>query len=312
MNDSAAFSLKRFLVRVVPCAIGAGILWKLTLDQNAAFTIWLTKALHSLCGRPAPYLYCDETRLFWHATMFPPVVALTLGSYWIGWLGRVERALAGYVAHCGMTAIAIAINESPYVQQLSLLNPVTSTLVNANYLMLGVVIWVLAAGPWYGTARHGGTEARRHEGMEKRVARKWGSIIAGLSLGWATRVCLLWVAVGLVVPVFGMMGSKAGMAARGQVAAAMRAIPFFPQPSWSDVTVAADQQYERDRATAQALKEIRAAIETDEADGLESGALWYLTAHLFGSLRPQDDQLAAQFKAQAAMAMIKAKDVRAK
>ncbi len=301
------FSLWRFLLRVVPLAIGAGVLWKLTATENASFTVWLTKMLHGLAGRPAPYMFCDSTHLFWHATMFPPVVALMLGSYWIRWPGRVLRAAAGYVVQCGMTAIAITINESPYLQRTPLCDTLTSTLVNANYLMFGVVIWVLAAGPWYVSGRESSSR-----GMNSAGRVWWRRAVSAVRHGWWTRVVLLWVAVALVVPVFALSGSTEGRAARARVAAAMSNVPFFPQPSGGDTSAQLREQLQRDEATKHALYAIEAAIKADPADGSDSAALFYLTAHLLNSLRPPDANLRQQFRADALLMFHKATEARAR
>jgi len=143
------FAVRRFLLRAVPWVVAAGFLWHYTHAYNAAFTVAVTKYLHAWLGYPAPYMLCDETKLFWHATMFPPLVGLGLASYWLRWPDRILRVCSGYVGYCCLTAVAITINESPYMQQTPLRNMVTSPLVNADYLMFGIVIWMLTCGPWY-------------------------------------------------------------------------------------------------------------------------------------------------------------------
>ncbi len=292
-TNQPTFTLRRFLVRAIPFAVASGILWKLTATQNAAFTVWITKTLHTIVGRPAPYLYCDETTLFWHATMFPPLVALTLSAYWLSWPQRVLRACVGYVVYCGITAIAITLNESPYLQQTPLLTPLTSTLVNANYLMFGVVIWVLAAGPWYQAVTSGHGRAR------------------AMVQGWLTRICLLWLAVALIAPLSSLLGTRNGMVARAELGRVMNDIAFFPQPS-GDESLLVDRtaQLQRDGAAKIALTIVQRAIEADQESDRPSGPLWYLSAHLINSLRPDDPELRAQFKTQAAIALKLAKKTR--
>ncbi len=302
-SNPPTFSLPRFLARVVPLVIVAGIIWKATATHNASLTVWLTKALHHLARRPAPYMFCDHTTLYWHATMFPPVVALTLGSYWIRWPGRIIRAVAGYFVHCACTAIAITLNESPYLQQTPLLSPLTSTMVNANYLVIGVAIWVLAAGPWY-------QPAACLDSTGKQQTR-WGRAVSAVRNAWFTRVLLFWLALTAVVPMYAMFGARDGTAARARVAESLAAVPFFPHPSSAPRSVSLEAQLERDRAAVVALRAIRQAIESDQAEGYPSAALWHLTAHLLNSLRPEEDpELASQFKAQAALALHQAGKLR--
>ncbi len=309
-RSRSTFSLHRFVALAIPLAVAAGILWRLTGNANAAFTVWLTKALHGIAGYPAPYMYCDETTLYWHATMFPPVVALTLASYWLRWPQRLLRAAAGYVAHCGMTAIAIAVNESPYVQQTSVLTPLTSTLVNANYLMFGVVIWVLAASPWYAQPARRDPGSNQKDARDGAAATRWTRWASVMVRGWATRVGLLWIAVALVVPLSALLGPASGRAARVEIARALRDVPFFPHPSGSDTPVDRSEQLRRDEATKKALGKLEIAIKTDKENSLASGPLWYLSAHLVNSLRPEDAKLRQQFRKQAAIALIAAKKTR--
>lgn len=288
------FSIQRFMIYVVPLMVAAGVMWKFTGRQNAEFTIWFTKQLHWLACRPAPYLFCDGSRLYWHATMFPPVVALTLGSYWIKWPDRLLRTLVGYVAHCGMTAIAITINESPYLQPNSLLNPLTSTIVNANYLAFGVAIWVLAAGPWY---LKRDAEIAGSDGEPK--THRWLRWSRRLCCGWFSRVFLLWLAVAMIIPIYAMLGTDEAMSARARVAEKMSDVAFFPQPSSAAWPANQNEQLARDKATIEALMEIEGAIEADRDADVESAPLFYLTANLFNSLRPTDPTLAQKFRADA-------------
>lgn len=297
------FSLRRFLIRVVPLAIVAGVAWKFTSAWNADFTVWLVKAIHRLFLHPAPYLFCDTRRYFWHATMFPPVLALTLASYWLPWWDRGLRAMGGYVAYCGLTAIAIAINESPYLQQTDVLVPMSSTLVNANYLMFSVVIWVLAAGPWYG----GGRLPRAERIVEASPKKRWYPAWLG---GWGTRVLILWAAVAMVVPAYAMFGTPEAMAARAKVARRMRLVPFFPNPSGADVDVSAAEQLTRDDAVKKVLDALRETIEADAAAKRDSAALWHLTGRLLDSMRPPNAETARQIKLGAARALIKARKLR--
>ncbi|MEE9293587.1 MAG: hypothetical protein V3W34_01295 [Phycisphaerae bacterium] len=282
-------------------------MWRVTDQQNAGFTIWLTKLLHRLAGRPAPYLFCDGSKLFWHATMFPPVVALTLASYWIRWPDRLLRTAVGYVAHCAMTTIAITLNESPYLQPAALLNPLTSTLVNANYLMFGVGIWVLAAGPWYvrpGMAKSGAGPWR--------VGLMWRRALRSLCCGWLTRVLLLWAGVATIVPIYAMFGSAEAMSARARVGQKMSKVPFFPYPSKARSFVEVRQQLARDQATIEALMEIEKAIGADSRVDVESAPLFYLTAHLLNSLRPPHPGLAQKFRADAEYSYHRARNARAR
>jgi hypothetical protein len=273
-----------FLLRAAGWAVAAGVLWQFTREPNAAFTVWLTKRLHDLVGFPAPYLFADDSHLFWHATMFPPVVALTLGSFWLSWPARIVRSIVGYVVQCGVTAVAITLNESPYLQAADMLTPMTSTLVNADYLVIGVAIWVLLAGPWYGAGR-----GEPGVGLARRVWR-------ALYNSGVLRCLLLWFGITLIVPAAAMLGSPEGRSARWEMAAALREVPYFPYPSGAESGVDRATQDERDRLAKEALRAIQAAIETDLADGREVGALWYLAGHVFNSMRPEDAALMRELK----------------
>lgn len=318
-----AFSVPKFLIRALPWAALAAWVWNGTYAHNAAFTVWITKRLHGLLGFPAPYLFCDERHLFWHATLFPPAVALTLASYWLGWPDRLLRAIAGYLIYAGLTAIAITIHESPYVQQTEFLRPLTSTLVNANYLVFGVAIWILAASPWYGTVQPArlGTSvgsptndppqpaaevASRLVGKPGSLGRAWRII----RQGWFTRLLVMWLATFCVIPLYAMTGTKTAMAARWQMARALDAVPFFPQPSFAPPTVSREVQTERDHLTVAALEAIKKAINADEADQLQSAPLWHLTGHLLISLHPPDPERQKEYRKQGLIALEAAKRTR--
>lgn len=312
-NDARTISLGRFLCRAVPWAVAAGFLWHYTHVYNAAFTVTVTKFLHWCVGYPAPYMFCDGTSLFWHSTMFPPIVGLGLASYWLRWRDRVLRIVAGYVGHCCLTAVAITINESPYLQQTEFRDMVTSPLVNADYLMFGIVIWLLTCGPWY-EGRDGGTKELRHEGGsgdgERRGGYAWARMLTVIRDGWATRLVLLVVGVSVVVPVFAFTGSSAGREARARVADAMVAVPYFPHPSHEKLEVGAQKRVARERLATQAILEIEKAILADGVVHQPSAALYYLTGHLLLSLHPDDPVLAKQFRVQAALALREAEETR--
>lgn len=296
-QTTPAFTLWRFCPRVAAYALAAGFLWQFTMRANGDLTIWIVKFLHALTLHSAPYMLCDHSRFFWHATMFPPVVALTLASYWLPWPDRILRTLAGYLAHCAVTAVAITINESPYLQSTEMLQPFTSTLVNANYLVIGVAIWVLAAGPWHVTPVP----------TNDTVLRRCWQLVRH---GWLTRVLLLVLAFASIVPAFALFGSPEGRRTRADVAQAVRAIPFFPRPSGASSTVDRQTQNDRDQLTATALRAIQAAIANDESEDRESGPLWYLAGRLFDSLRHEDELMAAQHKGSALQALRMAQDAR--
>ena len=113
----------RLLWRAILWSAVAGLVWYYTRTYNAAITVWLAKSMHALVGYPAPYLFGDEPKYsyFWHATMFPPVVGLTLASYWLRWPDRLVRAVVGFFAHSCLTATAVCVNDSPYLQQTEFL-----------------------------------------------------------------------------------------------------------------------------------------------------------------------------------------------
>ncbi len=291
------WSVRRFVPRALLLMIVAGIVRHYTVSWNADFAVWTTKALHGLLGRPSPYMFCDESRLYWHATMFVPEVGLILASYWLGWTGRVVRVAAVYLAHTLLTACTISIHESPYLQQNGLVNVATSTLVNANYLLFGVAAWVLVAGPWY---RDQGDQ----RGLIKRVTGHW-----------LLRLMCLCLAVSLVVPLFGLMGTKDAMAARAEMGAAMRDVPWFPFPSNRDDDVAKAEQMTRDRAAAKALATIQTVLQADMAAAkddasIRSAPIWFLTAHVLASLRPDDAARRQAFKDQAALALMQSHERR--
>lgn len=275
------WSLPRFLWRVVLWTAAAGFAWEFTLAQNSGLAVWLTKSIHMLAGFPAPYLFCDEKRLFWHATLFPPVVGLTMASYWLRWPDRMVRTVVGYLAYCALTAVTIIIHESPYLPETELREVVTNTLVNANYLTFGVVIWVLAASPWY-LRRPSPPVASRGRGY--LLGRVWNAI----RQGWATRLMLLILGVSLAVPLFAMTGTKEGMTARLGVARAMRQISFFPFPSTAEVETTAQEQARYNRKAIAAGVQIGKAVQEDEADRLSSASLFYLSGQLLNSLRFDD------------------------
>jgi hypothetical protein len=300
-NAPPVWSLKPFLIRAVVWALLAAAVWKYTTSLNADFTIGIVKLAHSLAGRPAPYLFCDEYRLFWHATMFPPMVGLILGSYWLGWFDRIVRAAFGYVAQCVLTGVAITIHESPYLQQNDFINVVTANLVNAHYLLFGVVIWVLVAGPWYSQrSRDASTEDR------SLLRRAWDCV----RRGWAIRLVLLCVGVGATIPLFAMTGSDAAMAARSKLGRALSEVPFFPQPSNAALAVSPSEQRLRDDAVRRAMAELQGAILADQADDVESAALWHLTGHLLISLRPETESEKRDLSRRALMALTKARKSR--
>ena len=100
------WTLKSLLIRALPWTLLAAWIWKLTAVQNAAFTVMIAKWMHALAGRPAPYLFCDERMLFWHATMFPPIVGLgreQLATLEAGPVGDPDTAATLAVEHPGET-----------------------------------------------------------------------------------------------------------------------------------------------------------------------------------------------------------------
>lgn len=297
-NPAPILSVRRFLWRAVPWAVAAGFLWHYTHTYNAAFTVAVTKFLHWCVGYPAPYMFCDNTSLFWHSTMFPPVVGLGLASYWLRWPDRILRIMAGYVGHCCLTAVAITINESPYVQQTAFRDMVTSPLVNADYLMFGIVIWLLTCGPWY---------MRRDDGNN---VRPWGRAFRYVRDGWVTRLVLLVVGVSVVIPLFAFTGPQAGREARARVADALAAVPYFPYPSYEKRDVSVQERTARESLVSQALLEIEKAILADGLARQPSAALYYLTGHLLLSLHPKDQEQAKQFRLQAALALREAEKLR--
>jgi len=285
------WSLTRFLWRAVLWTAVAGVAWWYSATYNAALTIWLTKALHRAAGFPAPYMYCDERVLFWHATMFTPAVGFTLASYWLTWPGRVVRAVGGYAAFCCLTAITIAIHESPYLPETNYRFLTTNTLADACYLPFGLVIWVLAAGPWYGRT----SITLPASPDEKRVPSWPRRLWSATRGGWGTRLTILVMGVFLLIPIFAMTGTPEGMKARVAVARAMRQIPFNPRPSNILMDVPPNEQRQRDLKAAKAIELIGDAIEEDKTDGLSSAALYYLGGHLLYSLRPPNEEIARQF-----------------
>lgn len=309
MSDAPepSWSLRRFLWRAVPWVIACAVVWKFTFDQNDAVTVAITKFLHRLVGLPTPYLFCDEKKFFWHATMFPPVVGLTLASYWVRWPDRVVRAAVGYVTHCCLTAIAIAVHESPYLMQTEMRNPVTSMLVNANYLMFGAVIWLLAAGPWYVLRRGSSLKSGEGDGVVRVgrkerfltvAARNWRRVWGVVRYGWVTRLVLLVLGVSLVLPLFALTGTPSGMSARLEVARAMRAVTYFPQPSDAELAVDRAVRSRRDGLANEAVRAILTVIQGDEEAGLKSATMAYLVGHVLLSLRPENPERATELHAQ--------------
>ena len=286
------WSLWRFLWRAAIWMALAGVAWRFTLQANTAFTIWLTKLLHEAVLLPAPYLFCEARPLFWHAALFPPVVGLSLASYWLPWPSRLFRAAVGYVVYCCLTAITIAVHISPYLPETKMRLVATNTLVDANYLTFGLAIWVLAAGPWYAQAQRGRTDPRPpSEPRPSWLARLWRPI----RHGWLTRLVLLTLGVSLVIPLFAMTGTRQGWAARREMGTALRKVPFFPHPSnilMDNITPA--EQMERDRLTAEAIRKVRQVIDEDETDGFRASYVYYLAGHLFYSLRHPNDEIAQQ------------------
>ncbi len=285
------WSIGPFLLRAIPWTLAAFFFWKYTIGPNADFTVWLTKALHRWTDFPAPYLYCDASRFFWHATLFPPVIGLTLASYWLSWPQRIIRAVGGYVAYCCLTAITIAIHVSPYLPENDIRLITTNTLVNANYLTFGLVIWVLACGPWYMDANRlsSGKDHRAKPRHSSRIARIWSIV----RYGWVTRLLLLTFGIALILPLFAMTGTSEGMTARLEMAGAIGKIPFFPHPSnalMEDVTP--DEQWARDQRTVEAVALVRQVIEEDKTDGFRAAYLHYLAGHLLYSLRHPDEETA--------------------
>lgn len=309
MSDAPepSWSLRRFLWRAVPWVIACAVVWKFTFDQNDALTVAITKFLHRLVGLPAPYLFCDEKKFFWHATMFPPVVGLTLASYWVRWPDRVVRAAVGYVTHCCLTAIAIAVHESPYLMQTEMRNPVTSMLVNANYLMFGAVIWLLAAGPWYVLRRASSLKSGEGDGVV-RVGRKERSLTVAARMGrrawgvvrygWVTRLVLLVLGVSLVLPLFALTGTPSGMSARLDMARALRDVPYFPHPPDAEVTVDPLLRDQRERYATKAILAFEAVLEADKRADVESAPVKYLLGKMLLSLKPPDPERRARFRAQ--------------
>jgi hypothetical protein len=300
------FRLSRFLPRAIPLAVASAVLWQFTREPNAQFTITIVKSLHNLLGFPAPYLFCDETRLFWNATMFPPVVALVLASYWLPWWDRILRAVAGYVAHAGMTAIAIAVHESPYLAQLDVLAPITSTLVNANYLMFGLVIWVLIAGPWYSA-----DDTTTEPTSDPTTARQ-RTIINKLWGFWGTRIVTLWITVAMILPIIFMFATPDVRQSRLDLARTMRAVPTFPHPVTSTPAVPDHQLTAYNKSLLTALSALEQAIKTDIAADLNSSPLWFLTSNLWLALRPEDPKLAQNATRRAAIAFQTAKRQRSR
>ncbi len=292
------WSLKRFLPRAILLMVVAGVVWRFTFTLNADIAVRLTKYLHSLVGRPSPYMFCDETRLFWHATMFVPEFGLILASYWIGWPGRIVRVLAVYTGHSLLTACTITIHESPYLQQNEFVNVATSTLVNANYLLFGVASWVLVAGPWH-----------RSDHSPKQGVRRFSQF----ANNWPVRLMLLCLAMSTTVPLFAVTGTADAMKAREELASAMSAVPWFPRPGDSDEGHVVPGQLERDRLAVKALSAMRRVIEIDmQADEhgestIGAASVWFLTAHMLASLRPDDPDLRQAFKNQAALALNEAR-----
>lgn len=278
-RDPQSFSLTRFLWRAIAWTLLAGLAWKLTLRANADFTIWLAKVLPSASGFPSPYLFCDDHPFFWHATLFPPVVGLTMASYWLRWPERIVRTVAGYVTYAGLTAVAIIINESPYLPETRFRASATSSLVNANCLMFGLVIWILSAGPWY-FRRIVTSSANSRSSI---AGRAWRAI----RNGWGTRLGLLFLGVLVVVPAFAATGTPAGRRARFELGRAMRAVPFFPQPSRTRLDVSEESQRRRDLLTVDAVRALEKVIDQDRGDGFPAAALYHLNGHLYFSMRPE-------------------------
>ncbi len=300
-----SFSVFRLLWRAIAWAAAAGFLWYYTRTYNAAFTVWLAKAMHAMVGYPAPYLFGDQPgySYFWHATMFPPVVGLTLGSYWLRWPDRLLRAAVGYVAHGCLTATAVCINDSPYLQQTEFLVSVTTTLADANYLLFGVVVWVLAAGPWYVGGGRVKTVVGRGTASTTKLRRVLVSVGRRVRHGWATRVAVLVAAIAAVVPLFALTGSAKSRAARAAVADAMREVPYFPQPSTEGVDVEPEERRARDKAATEAILKMQAAILADGEAKVRSSSMYYLVGQVQLSLRPDDSARAEELKRGAALAL---------
>ncbi len=306
-EHAPTLSLKRFLPMAILYSAIAAVAWKYTTQQNGDFTVWVTKSLHQLIGYPAPYMLSDETRFYWHATLFPPLAGLMAASTWISWKQRILRFGVGYITYCGLTAIAITIHDSPYLQQTKFVKTITSSLVNANCLMFGVVIWVLLAGPWYNNPRR---EIDTHAGKASRMR-----LFTSVTHGWFTRVLLLWFGVAMIVPLFALTMTPEGRSARSAMAKAMRQVDFFPHPSLPlpgapKTTFSREEWVKRDLAARDALAAIEHTANSDKSAGLKNPALYYMMGHLFWSMRPEDDALRRRCLAAGQLALKQAKKTR--
>ncbi len=283
------WKLSRFLWRAVPWLVVMALVWQYTLPQNSGLAVWVTKRLHGLLGFPAPYMFCDSHRLFWHATLFPPAIGLILASYWLGWTQRIVRASFGYAAYTLLTAITITIHESPYLPETGFRSILTSTMADANYLTFGVAIWVLAAGPWY--LRRTQIESKETH-IHHFATRAWRWV----GNSWMLRLTTLVLGVSLVVPLFAASGTQQQMGARWRMARALRDVPYYPFPSAAPVEVPPEKRLERDRRTATAIEAIDNAIREDRTDQMPSAALLHLSGHFYLSMKPDDIGLSRRFQ----------------
>jgi hypothetical protein len=331
MTATPTLNLKRFLPTAIAGAALAAVLWHYTKSLNADITIAGAKTFHNLAGRPAPYLLCDQTRYFWHATLFPPLIGLTLASTWLSWPARLIRCIIGYAAYASLTAVAITIHDSPYLQQNQFVKSTTSALVNANYLVFGLVIWILAAGPWYMNPHQESANT-----MSQTIFKR---LYNAVTSHWLFRLTLLVLGVALIVPLFAMTANPEARQARNELATAMRKVPFFPHPSidlsstvgrvppaephpataeiattspW-DITnspYTRAQWNARDLAVRNALAAIEHAANIDAKANLPSPALYHLMGHTFWSMRPEDKTLQGRVLAAGQLALKKARQTK--
>lgn len=180
----------------------------------SSWTVHVAKLQHKLAGYPAPHLLSDLIRLFWHTTTFPPFVGLMLASYWLPWPSRIIRSTVGLGILFWLNAIALCLDESPYLARTAVTSAVTHVFTELNlYGVIGIILW--AAGS--GIDQVVGPNARPKTGSPTRqpVAKR-------VFNNWLIRFLLIITAGTLLIPLAWYQGTPAFRQAAAHFAAAVR------------------------------------------------------------------------------------------
>jgi hypothetical protein len=163
-------------------------------------TVFISKLQQELAGYPAPYLLADWIRLFWHTTTFPPFVGLMLASYWLPWSQRIVRSMFGLFALFWLNAVAVTIDESPYLPRNAVTSAISHVYTELNlYGVIGIIVWAAISGIDKATGRATGRATRpaRDEVQAREHPQRGGHFTFN---NWMTRLAVITMACTLLAP----------------------------------------------------------------------------------------------------------------